>query len=128
MKSLVVIASIHSPEHERLLTAADREYLEKLSSPKRRAEVAAWRAIVRREMGDVTIGYNEVGAPVISVEAEELLCTVPYVAASRMVGAAKDMATGVAKGSATGTTTNAVKWMHISVSHSGDPRAKNPPS
>lgn len=52
-------------EGARTATAAERASAEALAAGQRRREWLAWRAIVRRELGDVEIGYNQTGAPVL---------------------------------------------------------------
>lgn len=48
-----------------LLTASDKQYIAGITSGKRRASVSTWRSMLRAEIGDAEIGYNDVGAPVI---------------------------------------------------------------
>lgn len=59
------------PSEEELLqtaTAEDIAIVELFGSAHRRREVLAWRAIVRRELGgDCKIGYDEWGAPEVSL-------------------------------------------------------------
>ena len=67
--SRVFIEPIPS-EEELLQTAAaeDIAIVEQFGSAHRRREVLAWRAIVRRELGgDCKIGYDEWGAPEVSL-------------------------------------------------------------
>jgi phosphopantetheinyl transferase len=56
---------------EALMAAAtvdDRAAVECFANARRRCEVLAWRAIVRRELGEgVTISHDEYGAPEVSV-------------------------------------------------------------
>ena len=66
-KSRIIIVPAPWAVQESYLTHVDGEYLENMRSPQRRAEGAAWRAAVRMEAGeDVTISYNDAGAPVVS--------------------------------------------------------------
>lgn len=47
-------------------TAEDLAYVAPFANARRRCEVLAWRAVVRRELGqDVAISYDEYGAPVV---------------------------------------------------------------
>ena len=59
------------PSEEELLQTATAEEIaivEQFGSAHRRREVLAWRAIVRRELGgDCKIGYDEWGAPEVSL-------------------------------------------------------------
>ena len=67
MSSRIVIEQIAAEEALRDGAAmADLTLVEQFGSVSRRCEALAWRAIVRRELGaDVTIGYDEYGAPVV---------------------------------------------------------------
>lgn len=69
MSSRLFIESIGSEEF--LIAKANSEdaaFVERFSNERRRCEVLAWRAIVRRELGnDVKIGYDEYGAPMVDV-------------------------------------------------------------
>ncbi len=48
-------------------TETDIRFVESFGSERRRREALAWRAIVRRELGrEVTISYDEYGAPIVS--------------------------------------------------------------
>lgn len=49
----------------RTATEAERTAARALPAGQRRREWLAWRAIVRRELGAVEIGYDETGAPVL---------------------------------------------------------------
>ena len=67
MSSRIVIEQIAAEETLRDGAAmADLALVEQFGSASRRCEALAWRAIVRRELGaDVTIGYDEYGAPIV---------------------------------------------------------------
>lgn len=69
MSSRLIVEAIAS--EETLLasaTAEDLSYVEQFGSAKRRCEVLAWRAMVRRELGaDVAISHNDYGAPQVDV-------------------------------------------------------------
>ena len=66
-KSRIIIVPVPWQKQDDYLVPEDREYLATLRFPRRREEGEAWRAAVRMEAGkDVTISYNQVGAPVIS--------------------------------------------------------------
>lgn len=52
-------------ESARTVPAEELAASQTLPSGQRRREWLAWRAIVRRELGNVTIGYDRTGAPVI---------------------------------------------------------------
>ena len=55
------------------ITAADVASASRFQNERRRTEHLAWRRVVRRELGrDVVIDYNEVGAPVVNLEATHL--------------------------------------------------------
>ena len=68
MGNCVVIEPIASEETLRASAVAeDMAFVEQFSSVSRRCEVLAWRAIVRRELGDdVEISHDEYGAPLVS--------------------------------------------------------------
>lgn len=53
-------------EYEKYLTGKDKESLEQLSSKTRKEGRAAWRSVVRSELGAVNITYDDIGAPEIS--------------------------------------------------------------
>lgn len=65
MSSRLIVEAIASEETLlALATAEDRAFVEQFGSAKRRCEVLAWRAMVRRELGDeVAISHDEYGAP-----------------------------------------------------------------
>ena len=67
MGNRVVIEPIASEETLRASAVAeDVAFVEQFSSASRRCEVLAWRAIVRRELGDdVEISHDEYGAPTV---------------------------------------------------------------
>ena len=69
MSSRLVIEPIASEEALReCATAADLAFVEQYGSASRRCEVLAWRAIVRRELGEtVAISHDEYGAPMVSI-------------------------------------------------------------
>lgn len=51
-----------------LITAEDVASASRFQNERRRNEHLAWRRVVRRELGrKISIGYNEVGAPVVDV-------------------------------------------------------------
>lgn len=60
------------PEHEAARTATAEELATAagFGSAQRRCEFLAWRAIVRRELGAVQIGYDAAGAPVLPERPE----------------------------------------------------------
>ena len=67
MGSRIVIEPIASEETLRASAVAeDMTFVEQFSSVSRRCEVLAWRAIVRRELGNgVEISHDEYGAPTV---------------------------------------------------------------
>lgn len=67
MGSRIVIEPIATEDALReSATAEDLAFVGQFSSASRRCEVLAWRAIVRRELGDDTeISHDECGAPVV---------------------------------------------------------------
>ena len=69
MSSRIVIERIATEEAlQATATAADLAVVEQFGSASRRCEALAWRAIVRRELGEeVTIGYDANGAPIVNV-------------------------------------------------------------
>ena len=72
MSSRLFIENIDSEEvlRERV-SSEDIAFVENFSNQGRRCEALAWRAIVRRELGDaVQISYDEYGAPQIDVEGK----------------------------------------------------------
>lgn len=52
-------------ESSRWTTAEERAVAAAFASERRRSEYLTWRAVVRRELGAVAIGYDAVGAPVV---------------------------------------------------------------
>ena len=68
MSSRVVIERIATEEALRkCATAEDLAFVEQFGADRRRCEVLAWRALVRREMGDCQILHDEYGAPKVDV-------------------------------------------------------------
>ena len=69
MSSRIVIEQIVAEETLREgATVADLRAVEQFASASRRREVLAWRAIVRRELGEtVAISHDEYGAPRVDV-------------------------------------------------------------
>lgn len=65
MSSRVIVERIATEEPLKQMAAAeDCAFVAQFSSATRRAEVLAWRAVVRRELGEgVNIFYDEYGAP-----------------------------------------------------------------
>ena len=63
---LILITPVNAEDYQDRLLTADTDFIGSVQSPWRKKEIAAWRALVRMELGDVTISYNEVGAPVVS--------------------------------------------------------------
>jgi 4'-phosphopantetheinyl transferase EntD len=64
-----------------LLGAEDMAYIASLASPRRRAESAAWRAVVRERLGkDVSIKYNEAGAPIVDGNTKQCHIGVTHTA------------------------------------------------
>lgn len=59
-------------EHEAARTASEEERAAAAAfgSAQRRCEYLAWRAIVRRELGPVRIGYDATGAPILPERPE----------------------------------------------------------
>ena len=69
MGSRIVIEPIAAEDALReSATAEDLAFVGQFSSASRRCEVLAWRAIVRRELGnDTTISHDEYGAPAVNI-------------------------------------------------------------
>ena len=69
MASRIVIEKIGSEEELRKgATAEELSVVEQFGSASRRCEVMAWRAVVRRELGDeVAVSHDEYGAPIVDV-------------------------------------------------------------
>ena len=67
MASRIVIEKIGSEEELRKgATAEELSVVEQFGSASRRCEVMAWRAVVRRELGDeVAVSHDEYGAPIV---------------------------------------------------------------
>lgn len=65
-----------------LLTAADIASASRFQNSGRRNEHLAWRRIVRRELGrDITIEYNDVGAPIVTTPT-----TTPHISVAHSQG------------------------------------------
>lgn len=65
-----IILSPTAGEHGQWLTETEKAEAELLSPERRRAEWSAWRAIARRTLGPVGIGYEPSGAPVLTSSSE----------------------------------------------------------
>ena len=69
MSSRVVIERIATEEVLRSgATAEDLTFVEQFGATSRRCEVLAWRALVRRELGECQISHDEYGAPMVDIE------------------------------------------------------------
>ncbi|MBO7220748.1 MAG: 4'-phosphopantetheinyl transferase superfamily protein [Alistipes sp.] len=69
MSSRVVIERIATEEVLRSgATAEDLTFVEHFGATSRRCEVLAWRALVRRELGECQISHDEYGAPRVDIE------------------------------------------------------------
>lgn len=67
IRKLLVEPPMTAGEAARWTTPEERTEAAAFGSERRRAEFLGWRAIVRRELGeDVRIGYDAVGAPVLT--------------------------------------------------------------
>ncbi len=68
MSSRVVIERIATEEALRKgATAEDLAFVERFGAESRRCEVLAWRALVRRELGNCRISHDEYGAPKVDI-------------------------------------------------------------
>lgn len=65
MKCLLLEPPMADAVSSRWTTAEERAAAAAFASERRRSEYLTWRAVVRRELGAVGIGYNAVGAPVL---------------------------------------------------------------
>ncbi len=61
-----IILAPATAEHGQWLTETEKAEAELLSPERRRAEWTAWRAVARRTLGPVGIGYEPSGAPVLT--------------------------------------------------------------
>ena len=86
-KGLFIEPPMTEAEAAARVTPGERAAAQEFLRERRRREFLTWRAVVRRELGDdVSIAYDEAGAPVIRGREVHIGCAVRRRCRTRIAG------------------------------------------